>query len=112
MFGREEVVNLGTGAARDACERLPSSRATVSLQASGPRQRGNIRHERAQNEQILVSFTDTSIGLPLLLVEHIFEPLFTTQTHGTGMGLRISRSIIESHGGRLWAESSAAQLFT
>jgi len=65
-----------------------------------------IKSERAENEQILVSFTDTGIGLSLQLAEKIFEPFFTTKPHGTGMGLRISRSIIESHGGRLWAVGS------
>src|SRR5208282_4243177 len=65
-----------------------------------------IQSQRAENEQILVSFADTGIGLPPQLLEQIFEPFFTTKPHGTGMGLRISRSIIESHGGRLWAVAS------
>ena len=62
-----------------------------------------VQSQRAENEQILVSFSDTGIGLPPQLAEQIFDPFFTTKPHGTGMGLRISRSIIESHGGRLWA---------
>jgi PAS domain S-box-containing protein len=62
-----------------------------------------IKSQRAANEQILVSFSDTGIGLPPQLAEQIFDPFFTTKPHGTGMGLRISRSIIESHSGRLWA---------
>ncbi|MGA9672262.1 MAG: ATP-binding protein [Terracidiphilus sp.] len=65
-----------------------------------------IKSERAENERILISFTDTGIGLSPQLVEQIFEPFFTTKPHGTGMGLRISRSIIESHGGRLSALAS------
>jgi PAS domain S-box-containing protein len=67
-----------------------------------------ITSQRGENEQILVSFTDTGIGVPPQLAEQIFDPFFTTKAHGTGMGLRISRSIIGSHGGHLWAASSPA----
>jgi len=62
-----------------------------------------IRSQRMQNEEVLVSVTDSGVGLPPLQKEQIFDAFFTTKPHGTGMGLRISRSIIESHGGRLWA---------
>ena len=62
-----------------------------------------IRSQRAENEQVLVSVSDTGIGLPAQQADQIFNAFFTTKPHGTGMGLRISQSIIESHGGRLWA---------
>jgi signal transduction histidine kinase len=62
-----------------------------------------ITSQRAGNEQLQVSVSDTGIGLPSQGADQIFNAFFTTKPHGTGMGLRISRSIIESHGGRLWA---------
>jgi signal transduction histidine kinase len=68
-----------------------------------------IRSQRSENEQILVSISDTGIGIPPQLAEKIFDPFFTTKPHGTGMGLCISQSIIESHGGRLWALGSSGR---
>jgi PAS domain S-box-containing protein len=65
-----------------------------------------IRSRRTGSEQILVSVTDTGIGVSSQLAEQIFDPFFTTKPHGTGMGLRISRSIVESHGGSLWVEGA------
>jgi PAS domain S-box-containing protein len=61
-----------------------------------------ITSERADDGQLLVSVRDTGVGLPRE-EDKIFDAFFTTKPHGTGMGLSISRSIVESHGGRLWA---------
>jgi len=66
-----------------------------------------IKSQRAENEEVVVSVTDTGVGLPPQQAEQIFDAFFTTKPHGTGMGLRISRSIIESHGGRLWASDNS-----
>jgi signal transduction histidine kinase len=62
-----------------------------------------IKSQRAANEQLQVSVSDTGVGLPAEQADKIFNAFFTTKTQGMGMGLRISRSIVESHGGRLWA---------
>jgi signal transduction histidine kinase len=61
-----------------------------------------ITSQRAADDQVRVSVSDTGVGLPPQS-DQIFKAFFTTKPHGTGMGLSISRSIVESHGGRLWA---------
>ena len=55
------------------------------------------------NHQLLISVADTGVGLQPQQSEQIFNAFFTSKSQGTGMGLPISRSIVESHGGRLWA---------
>jgi signal transduction histidine kinase len=66
-----------------------------------------IQSQRTENDQLLVSVSDTGVGLPPQQADQIFNAFFTTKSHGTGMGLRISRSIVESHGGRLWASANS-----
>jgi C4-dicarboxylate-specific signal transduction histidine kinase len=72
----------------------------------GPRELA-IKSQRAENGQIMVSVSDTGVGLPPQQVDQIFNPFVSTKLHGTGMGLFISRSIVESHGGRLWAAANS-----
>jgi PAS domain S-box-containing protein len=63
-----------------------------------------IGSQRTGEDEIMVSVSDTGIGLPADHADHLFETFYTTKPHGTGMGLSISRSIIAAHDGRLWAE--------
>ncbi len=66
-----------------------------------------INSRSAESEQLIVSVSDTGVGLPSQQADQIFNAFFSTKAHGTGMGLRISRSIVESHGGRLWAADNS-----
>jgi PAS domain S-box-containing protein len=65
-----------------------------------------IKTELGQGGQLLISVIDTGVGLPAEKTDQIFNAFFTTKPQGSGMGLAISRSIIESHGGRLWASAN------
>ena len=62
-----------------------------------------INSQTADNQHILLSVSDTGVGLPSQGLSQIFDPFFSTKPDGSGMGLAISRSIVESHGGHLWA---------
>ena len=68
-----------------------------------------VKSQRTEQEEVLVSVSDTGVGLPPQEAGQIFNAFFTTKPHGTGMGLRISRSIVESHGGRLWAAGNSSR---
>src|SRR6202158_3965507 len=67
----------------------------------------SIKTLQSENGQLLISVSDTGVGLPAQQVDKIFDAFFTTKVEGTGMGLSISRSIVESHGGRLWAADNS-----
>jgi len=73
--------------------------------ADGPREL-TIKSQCGGGE-VLISVSDTGVGLPPQQADQIFNAFFTTRVHGTGMGLRISRTIVESHGGRLWASDNS-----
>jgi C4-dicarboxylate-specific signal transduction histidine kinase len=67
-----------------------------------------IASQQTEHEQLLISVSDTGNGVPKERANQIFDAFFTTKADGIGMGLPISRSIIESHGGRLWVDCDAA----
>jgi PAS domain S-box-containing protein len=64
-----------------------------------------VKTGQGDGGQVLISVSDTGVGLPAGGADEIFNAFFTTKPQGSGMGLAISRSIVESHGGRLWATS-------
>jgi two-component system, LuxR family, sensor kinase FixL len=74
---------------------------------SAPERRVRVR-ARPAGDTVEVSVTDNGHGIPADRLGRVFEPFFTTKPNGLGMGLAISRSIVEAHGGRLWAENNPA----
>jgi signal transduction histidine kinase len=81
------------GNALDAARTTPNRRPTIDIVV----RRDGRRHVR-------VTFRDSGPGIPIEMIERIFEPFFTGKATGMGLGLAICRSIVENHGGRLWAE--------
>jgi signal transduction histidine kinase len=68
-----------------------------------------IKTGRCDGHQVLISVSDTGAGLPTGRADEIFNAFFTTKPQGSGMGLAISRSIVESHGGRIWANGDSGR---
>ena len=68
-----------------------------------------VRSRMLGSNQVQVSVEDSGVGVSPEVMGRLFEPFFTTRAKGMGMGLSISRSIIEAHGGKLWVESDGSQ---
>jgi signal transduction histidine kinase len=81
----------------DAMQTSPASNKRVVIEAR-PREEGRIE----------VAVTDSGPTVPPGVIDKVFDPFYTTKSGGLGMGLPISRTIIEAHGGRLWAEQAPA----
>jgi signal transduction histidine kinase len=65
-----------------------------------------VKTGRGEGGQVLILVSDNGVGLPAGRADEIFNALLTTRPQGSGMGLAISRSIVESHDGRLWEKSN------
>ena len=106
--------DLSTDLPQVTGDRVQLQQVLMNLMTNGIEAMKNIDGTRrlmlrslAEKEQVLLSVSDTGVGLPAQQADQIFDAFFTTKLDGTGMGLRISRSIVESHGGRLWAENNS-----
>jgi signal transduction histidine kinase len=66
-----------------------------------------LRSERQDSDQVLIAVRDSGVGIDAKDFRRIFDAFFTTKTQGMGMGLSICQSIIEAHGGRLWASANS-----
>jgi PAS domain S-box-containing protein len=69
----------------------------------------SISSQLSEDGKLLIAVTDRGTGLPPERADEIFNAFFTTKPQGTGLGLAITRSILESHGGRVWATANAVQ---
>jgi signal transduction histidine kinase len=66
-----------------------------------------IKSQLVRDDQLLISVSDTGVGIPRENLDKIFNAFFTTKTRGTGLGLAITRSVIQSHGGHIWASANS-----
>jgi signal transduction histidine kinase len=92
-------------------DRVQLQQVLMNLMVNGIEAMGNAGGElfirtRPAEGGLAVSVSDTGVGIPPDELDHIFSAFVTSKAAGTGMGLAISRTLVESHGGKLWAEST------
>ena len=116
---------MGAGPSSSALTGRSDSRFYVKLGEAGRQRRENAKDEwfsrrlsvsskpdhgrttRLDDSWAEISITDFGPGIPSDKLKHVFEPFFTTKEDGMGMGLSIARTIIDVHGGRIWAENQS-----
>jgi signal transduction histidine kinase/DNA-binding response OmpR family regulator len=107
--------DLDPGLATTTADRVQLQQVLVNLMLNGiEAMQGTggelaIASKRTEDGQLAISVSDTGVGLSIDEAERIFEAFFTTKPQGTGMGLSISRRIVASHGGRLWANPNTGR---
>jgi len=105
--------DLAEGLPKVMADRVQLQQALMNLMLNGieaicgPCGQLTIQSQLAEDDQLLISVADTGVGVPDDDIDKIFQAFFTTKPHGTGLGLAITRSIVESHGGRIWATTNA-----
>jgi signal transduction histidine kinase len=105
-------MELAPGLPRTTADRVQLQQVLMNLMLNGieaMRETGGeltIASKTIEHGQLLISVSDSGIGLPVDEAERMFEAFFTTKPQGTGMGLSISRRIVEAHGGRIWATAN------
>jgi signal transduction histidine kinase len=103
---------FGTGLPKVSADHVQLQQVLINLMLNGIEAMKDapgeliIKSQRDEQGRVLISVRDTGVGLPAENADKIFNAFFTTKPQGTGMGLAISRSIVESHGGRLWAQAN------
>ncbi len=83
-------------------------RNAIEAMSETPRRDLVVRARPATDETIEVSVIDSGPGVPSEVFEHLFQPFISTKQQGMGVGLSISRTIVEAHGGRIWCEANPA----
>jgi PAS domain S-box-containing protein len=107
-FGVSIRTDLGADLPKITVDRVQLQQVLMNLMLNGieaMNDTGGVLTVKSepQDGQVVISVSDTGVGLPEGKADRIFDAFYTTKPQGSGMGLAISRSIIESHGGRLWA---------
>lgn len=104
--------DLATELPRVMADRVQLQQVLMNLMLNGIEAMRNttgeliIRSQFSQDGQVLISVSDTGMGLPTENADQVFNAFFTTKSQGTGLGLAITRSIVEWHGGRIWATAN------
>jgi len=107
--------DLAADLPRIAADRVQLQQVLMNLMLNGieaMKETGGVLTVESQLEEdgrVMISVSDTGVGLPAEKTDQIFSAFFTTKPQGSGMGLAISRSIVESHGGRLWAVTNSVR---
>jgi signal transduction histidine kinase len=107
--------DLAAGLPRITADRVQLQQVLMNLMLNGieaMKEIGGVltaKTERDECGQVLISVSDTGVGLPAGTAHEIFNAFFTTKPQGSGMGLAISKSIVESHGGQIWANDDGGR---